>query len=106
MLEAIVAILAGLLLLADLFHGKGQQLISNLRPYEVAIGVVSIVIGALHLVSLLGIALILAGLILAVSALQGIPRVGSDLARAGRALSQVRIVIGVLVLVLGILALV
>ena len=106
MLGAIVAILAGLLLLADLFHGKGQQFINALRPYEVVIGVVAVVVGVLHIASLFGIALILAGLILAVSALQGIPRIGDDLARAGRALAQVRTLIGVIVLVLGVLALV
>ena len=104
MLEAIVAILAGVLLLADLFHGKGQNLINALRPYEVVIGVVAVVIGILHLASLLGISLILAGLILAVSALQSIPRVGDDLARAGRSLAQVRTLIGIVVLVLGVLA--
>jgi hypothetical protein len=106
MLEAIVAILAGLLLLADLFHGKGRRFINSLRPYEVVIGIVAVVIGVLHLASLFGIALILAGLILAVSALQGVPRIGDDLARAGRALSQVRTLIGVVVLLLGVMALV
>lgn len=106
MLEAITAILAGLLLLADAFHGKTQQLIGSLRPYEVVIGVVAVVLGILHILSLLGIALLLAGLILAMSALQGIPRLGDDLARAGRALSQVRTLIGVVLLVFGILALV
>ena len=105
MLGAIVAILAGLLLLADLFRGRGQQFINTLRPYEVVIGVVAVVSGILHIASLFGIALLLAGLILAVSALQGIPRIGDDLARAGRALSQVRTLIGVVVLVLGVLAL-
>ncbi len=105
MLAAITAILAGLLLLADMFHGKGQDFINKLRPYEVVIGVVAVVVGALHLVSLLGIALILAGLILAVTALQTIPRVGDDLARAGKALSQVRTLIGIVVIVLGVLAL-
>lgn len=106
MLGAIVAILAGLLLLADLFRGKGQRFVNSLRPYEVVIGVAAVVIGILHIASLFGVALLLAGLILAVSALQGIPRIGDDLARAGRALSQVRTIIGIIVLVLGVLALV
>ena len=104
MLEAITAILAGLLLLADAFHGRGERFINSLRPYEVIIGVVAVVIGVLHLFSLFGIALILAGLILGVSALKGIPRVGDDLARAGNALAQVRTLIGIVVLVLGVLA--
>lgn len=104
MLEAITAILAGLLLLADLFHGRGERFINALRPYEVVIGVVAIVVGVLHFASLFGIALVLAGLILAVSALQGVPRIGNDLARAGRALAQVRTLIGIVVLVLGLLA--
>jgi hypothetical protein len=106
MLEAITAILAGLLLLADMFHGRGEKFINNLRPYEVVIGVVAVIIGALHIFSLFGVALILAGLILAVSALQGVPRIGNDLARAGRALAQVRTLIGVVVLVLGVLAII
>ena len=104
MLEAIVAILAGLLLLADAFQGKGQRFINNLRPYEVIIGVVAVVIGVLNIFSLFGVALLLAGLILGVSALRGIPRIGDDLARAGNALSQVKTLIGIVVLVLGVLA--
>lgn len=106
MLDAIVAILAGLLLLADLFTGAGQRMITNLRPYEVVIGVAALVLGVLGITSLLGIALLLAGFILAVSALQSIPRVGSDLARAGRALAPARTLIGIVVLVLGVMALV
>src|SRR5438270_12043515 len=105
MLSIIVAILAGILLLADNFHGRGQQLVNTLRPYEVVIGVAAIILGALHIFSLFGVALILSGLILAISALPGIPRVGDDLARAGRALSQFRTLIGVLVLIMGVLAL-
>lgn len=106
MLQAIVAILAGLLLLADMFKGKGKSFINNLRPYEVVIGVVAVVLGVLHILSLFGVALLLAGLILAMSALQGIPRVGDDLARAGRALAPVRTLIGIAVLVLGVLSLI
>ena len=104
MLQAIVAILAGLLLLADAFQGRGQNFINNLRPYEVVIGVVALVLGVLNIFSLFGIALLLSGLILGVSAFQSIPRVGDDLARAGRALTQVKTLIGVVVLVLGVLA--
>lgn len=105
MLDAIVAILAGLLLLADHFHGAGQRMIGNLRPYEVVIGVVALVLGVLNIFSVLGIALLLAGFILAVSALQAIPRVGAELARAGRALAQVRTLIGIVVLILGVMGL-
>lgn len=104
MLEAIVAILAGILLLSDLFHGKGEQFVNSLRPYEVAIGVAAVVIGILHILSLFGIALIMAGLILAISALSGIPRVGPDLARAGKALTQFRTLIGIVVTIFGVLA--
>lgn len=104
MLEAIVAILAGLLLLADAFQGKGQRFINNLRPYEAIIGVVAVVIGILNIFSLFGVALLLAGLILGMSALRGIPRIGDDLARAGNALGQIKTLIGIVVLVLGVLA--
>ena len=80
MLGALVAILAGLILLADIFHGAAQRWIGSLRPYEVVIGVLALVLGVLNLASLLGIALILSGLILAMSALQSIPRVGESVA--------------------------
>ncbi len=106
MLEAIVAILAGLLLLAELFRGTGQRIIGNLRPFAVVIGVVALVLGVLHIASVFGIALLLAGFILAVSALEAVPRVGSELARAGRSLAQLRVVIGIVVLVVGVMALV
>lgn len=101
MIEAIVAILAGLLLLADLFHGRGQGIIGKLRPFTVLIGVVALVLGVLHITSVIGIALLLGGFVLAVGALEAIPRVGGELARVGRTLSQVRILIGVIVLVIG-----
>ena len=105
MLEAIVAILAGLLLLAELFRGEGQRIIGTLRPFAVVIGVVALVIGVLHIASVFGIALLLAGFILAVSALEAIPRVGNELARAGRALAPIRVVVGIVVLVLGVISL-
>jgi len=85
MLEAIVAILAGLLLLADLFRGAGQRMIGALRPFEVVIGVIALV-GMLHIGSVFDIALLFAGFVLAVSALESVPRIGNELARAGRAL--------------------
>jgi predicted ferric reductase len=105
MLQAIVAILAGLLLLADRFTGRGQGFVNSLRPYEVCVGVVAVVLGILHIFSLFGIALLMAGLILGMSALQGIPSIGDDLARAARALAPVRALIGIVLLVMGVLSL-
>ena len=105
MLSVIVAILAGILLLADHFHGRGQGMVNTLRPFEVVIGVLALVFGVLGIMSLLGVALILAGLILGVSALQAIPSVGGELARASRALAPIRTLIGLAVLVLGVRAL-
>lgn len=106
MLEAVIAILAGLLLLSDLIKGGGKRFITPLQPFAVVIGVVALVVGVLHIRSVLGIALVLAGLILSVSALKSIPRIGDELARAGRALEQVRVVIGLIALIVGIMALV
>ncbi|HUF26144.1 MAG TPA: hypothetical protein VMM18_04090 [Gemmatimonadaceae bacterium] len=102
MIAAIIAILAGLVLLADLFRGAGERVVGALRPFAVVIGVVAIVVGILEITSVIGVALLLAGFILAASALEAIPGVGDQLAQAGRALAAVRVVIGIIVLVLGI----
>ncbi len=105
MLGAIVAILAGLLLLSDLITGAGKRFVAPLQPFGAVIGVIALVLGVLHITSVLGVSLVLAGLILAVSALRSIPRIGDELAKAGRTLEQVRIVIGVVVLIAGIMVL-
>jgi hypothetical protein len=103
MIEAIVAILAGLLLLSEAIRGP---IIRNLQPFQTVIGVIALVAGILNFLSLFGIVLILAGLILAINALAGVPAIGDGLTRAGRALNPFRLIIGIVVLILGIAALI
>lgn len=106
MITAIIAILAGLLLLGDFFDkGKAGNFVKSLRPFDAVIGVVAIVIGVLSLVSLLGIMLVLGGLVLGARALASVPNVGDNLVRAGNAVGSFRTLIGFVLLLLGILAL-
>jgi hypothetical protein len=105
--RAIVAILAGLLLLADSlgrFRGL-DSLIRALKPYETIIGVVTLILGVLAFFSPLGIVMIMAGLLLATNALASVPRVGDELGGASRALAPFGVLIGAAVLILGILRL-
>lgn len=108
MLVSLLAIVCGLLLLADFFAGvKGfDRAVRALRPFTTAFGVAALVVGILSLFSALGIVLILAGLILASGAVGTIPRVGASIRRAGRALAGARVVIGILALVIGIMQLI
>jgi hypothetical protein len=107
MIESLVAILCGLLLLAHLFPGDTAmgRVVSSLAPFETVVGVVALVLGVLNVTSVLGLLLLLAGLVLAVSALKTIPRVGDALARAGTTLDRFRVVLGVIVLIAGVVAL-
>jgi hypothetical protein len=100
-LSHIVAILAGLALLAHWLKGGAARFAHTVAQFDVVIGVVALVIGVLELFSLEGVLLILAGLILAASGLRSIPSIGGPLARLGNALDPFRLIIGVLVLVVG-----
>ncbi len=108
MITILITILAGLVLLSGALQkipGIGvylERVAGWLAPFGVVIGVVAIVLGILELLSLEGILLILAGLVLAVSALRTIPSVGPSLGRLGNALWEFRYIIGVIVLALGI----
>ncbi|MGH2582663.1 MAG: hypothetical protein ACRDFQ_07190, partial [Anaerolineales bacterium] len=66
----------------------------SLLPFQTVIGVIALVAGILNVLSLLGIVLILAGLILSIKALSGVPSVGPSLVRTGRALDPFRLIIG------------
>lgn len=107
MIESVVAILSGVLLLAELFSrwAPGKKAVGALKPFQTVIGIVALVIGILHVTSVTGIALILAGLLLAATALAAVPKVGTYLARAGRALETFRIIVGFIVLVVGLVGL-
>jgi uncharacterized membrane protein len=107
MIGALVAILAGVLLLADSL-GKFQgldALIRTLRPYQTVIGVLALVFGVLNFFSLLGVVLILAGIILGANALVTVPRVGDDFSGAARGLAPFAALIGTAALIFGILRL-
>ena len=101
MLNSIVAIIAGLALLAHWLKGGAAKFAHTLAQFDVVIGVVAIVIGVLELLSLEGILLVLAGLILSAEALRSVPSIGRPLARLGDALDPFRLIIGILVLLVG-----
>jgi hypothetical protein len=105
MLYALIAILAGLLLLADTFMSMNgmNRVIAALKPYETVIGIVALVAGILHFFSLLGIALVMGGLMLGTRALTTVPNIGDELGSASNALTPFRGIIGGVTLVLGIL---
>ncbi len=112
MVTVVVAILCGLALLNGALHnipGIGASLdrfAGWLAPFEVALGVIAIIVGLLDLLSLVGVLLILAGFVLAVTALRTIPSVGPSLGRLGNALGEFRYILGVVLLAVGLLDLV
>jgi uncharacterized membrane protein len=107
MIGALIAILAGVLLLADSlgkFRGL-DALVRTLRPYQTVIGILALCWGIFHVFSLLGVVLILAGVILGANALVTVPRVGDDFSGAARALAPFAMIIGVAALVFGLIRL-
>lgn len=107
MLAAVIAILAGILLLADSL-GKFQgmdTMIRTLRPWQTVIGVVALIWGIFHVFSLLGIVMILAGVILGANALVTVPKVGDDFTGAAKALAPFAAIIGGAALIFGFLKL-
>lgn len=109
MVGAILAILVGLILLVGVLGripGIGpslERLSGWLQQFDVVLGVVAVVVGVLSLFSLPGIVLILAGLILAASAMRQVPYMGPGLAKLGQDLSQFRLIIGAILLIVGLL---
>ncbi|HEX2697280.1 MAG TPA: hypothetical protein VHM28_06185 [Anaerolineales bacterium] len=109
MVTVVVAILTGFVLLTGALRnvpGIGPALdrfASWLSGFGVVLGVVAIILGVLELLSLEGILLILAGFILAVSALRSIPSIGPSLGRLGNALYEFRLIIGLILLLMGLL---
>jgi hypothetical protein len=105
MLYALIAILTGLLLLADTFMSMNgfDRVIAALKPYETVIGIVALIAGIFHFFSLLGIALIMGGLMLGTRALTTVPNIGDELGSASSALTPFRGIIGAVALVLGVL---
>ena len=105
MIRALVAILAGMLLAAELFNqgGRASRFVDNLRPFDAMLGITAIVLGILNLFSFLGVMLILGGLVLGARALSTVPTVGDDLVRAGDKIAGFRVLIGTVLIVLGVL---
>lgn len=96
MIGALIALLAGALLLADSlgkFSG-GDKLVRTLRPYQTVIGILALTWGLFHIFSLLGIVLLLGGIILGANALVTVPRVGDDFSGAAKALAPFAMIIG------------
>ena len=107
MIKAVIAILAGMLLLGEVFKqdGRASRFVDNLRPFDAALGVTALVIGILNFFSWLGLALILGGLVLGARALSAVPNVGDDLVRAGDKIGGFRVLIGTVLVVMGVLRL-
>jgi hypothetical protein len=106
MIEGVVAILAGLLLISPIIPAgsAGGRVVDRLAPFDAVIGVVAVVVGVLNITSVIGLALIAAGLVLAAGALAKVPAFGKHLERAGKALRPFRVTLGVVVLVIGVMA--
>lgn len=94
-----------MLLASEIFRGRSQGLIGTLRPFKTVIGVVALVVGILNITSVIGIALIIGGLVLAASALASIPKVGDELQSAGRWLARFSVVLGLFILLMGVISL-
>jgi hypothetical protein len=108
MLEALIAIIAGFLLLSAFWWRRGAEgrAGSSLRPIEAIVGLVALIVGLLEILSVVGIVLFLAGLTLLIGALRGTGRGGSELARLGDALLPFRALLGLVTLVIGIVLLI
>lgn len=105
MIEAILAILVGLLLASEVFGDRSAKMFRPLRSFKTVIGVVALVVGVLNITSVTGVALIVGGLMLAASALSAVPKVGDDLKSAGLWLARFRVVLGLFILLVGIMSL-
>jgi hypothetical protein len=103
MIESIVAIVCGLVLASQLF--PGGRVLSALLPFKTMIGIVSLLLGILHITSFIGIALIAGGLILTMNVLKKIPLIGSYLKQAAQFLSKFRVFIGAALVIAGIIEL-
>jgi len=114
MLEALFAILAGLVLLTGMMSvipalGKYLDKFGQaLGPFQAIIGIIALILGILGIignVTLLNVMLILAGLLLMTGILPMIPAIGKGLENFALWLSAGQVFIGVVTIIVGILAL-
>lgn len=107
MLEALIAIIAGFLLLSAFWWRRGAEgrRGTSLRPVEAIVGIVALIVGLLEILSVVGIVLFLAGVTLLIGALRGTGRGGPEVTRLGDALLPFRALLGLLTLVIGIVLL-
>jgi hypothetical protein len=109
MLGSVVEILTGLVLLTGAMRllpriGPGLEKFARwLGQFDIALGIIAMVVGLLGLFSLEDLLLILGGLILAASGLRSIPSIGKFLERLGTALASFRLIVGLLLLIVGLL---
>lgn len=101
MIEAFVAIITGLVLAVSILPGGG--VLRALMPFKIIIGIVALVIGILNITSILGIALIAGGLVLALKTLGNVPAIGVYLKQAGQFLTRFQVIIGIVLIIIGVL---
>jgi hypothetical protein len=100
---AILAILAGLILLSE---DVRVTLLRFLLPFATVVGLLALISGLFALSNPLGVALLLAGLILAMNTLYAIPGAGQRLRSTGLWLSRFRLPLGLANVALGLVAIV
>jgi len=100
-----LVLLAGSLYLVPAFGQQLAKLAKILGGFQALIGVIAIVVAALHIDSLAGVVLLIVGLILAASVMSALPAVGKYIAKLTKALGAFQTVIGIVALVVGIWAL-
>ncbi|MGE5223931.1 MAG: hypothetical protein ACM3PY_15945 [Omnitrophica WOR_2 bacterium] len=100
---AILAMITGVFLIwgsTGRFPGS-KSLAGSMRAVETALGIIDLIFGIIYITTVIGIALLISGLVLAAWVLSLIPGIGEELSRAGQALGNFRIVIGLIVLLIG-----
>jgi hypothetical protein len=115
---AIMDIIAGLILLTGVIPlipvvGKDIGKVTKwMAVHQVPIGIVAVIVGGLGLLDLTSggiiasLVAIVAGIVLAIRVFGALPLVGEDLKKVVRAISSVQVTFGIIVLVVGILALI
>lgn len=115
---AIMDIIAGLILLTGvipLIPVVGKDIVKVTKwmaVHQVPIGIVAVIVGGLGLLDLTSggiiasLVAIVAGIVLAIRVFGTLPLVGEDLKKVVRAISSVQVTFGIIVLIVGILALI